>query len=261
MKISASTFVSIARILATASIFIFHWLSINGYKDCGLDYHAILIFCFLSGYLSLELHIRPYFWLYKRLLSIMIPYWVVIVPCLVANRIFTYKETNWLRDSVSVLGGNLFIDNPVYTIAWYITFVIMLYLFLFIQSLPKDWIKKAVLWCCGGILFGVLLQLTGYFISFSLGYFIARKTMHSKTDVSKLDSANRVLFYIQSRCYAFFLIHGGVFVILFHILNITDIELMIWGVTMSTVGAMILYEVTKPLINKAIQKAPAFIYP
>ncbi len=115
--------ISVLRIFATSGIFIFHLLGLYDKNNKGIDYLSILIFCLLTGYLSYGIKSNPYNWLKKRFLSILIPYWIVIVPALIINRIICYKNTSILSDVITLLGGNLFLETKVYVIAWYITFV------------------------------------------------------------------------------------------------------------------------------------------
>ncbi len=263
MSLSVSTIISIARIFATMGIFYFHYLGLLGRNNHGIDLVCLLVFCFLSGYLSSAIQIQPLNWVYKRICMIMIPYWFIIVPVLIINRIVQYKETTLLSDFITMLGGNLFLNNPVYVIGWYVTFIIMLYLFVFIKCLSRNITVEVIIWIFGCICFGVLLHKTYYFISFALGCFVAKAFPLPKRNFLQMNALDSVLFFIQEKCYNFFLVHGGVLLFVYVVLGITDSNMFYLGVLLSGVGSLLLGKITNPLavgiVNKVWCRTPNWL--
>ncbi len=164
--------ISVLRISATAGIFIFHLLGLYGKNNQGMDFISLLIFCLLTGYLSSGIKSGTYEWLKKRFLSILLPYWIVIVPVLIINRIVCYKNTTILLDFITLLGGNMFLKTKVYVIAWYITFVLLLYCFIFFQSFFTNFFLKALAWLAGLLVFSMIFHKGYYFTSFGLGFYL-----------------------------------------------------------------------------------------
>ena len=261
MNLNTSTYLSIARIVATGGVFTYHTLAIleidvSDFLGFGSNYYVIgifslMTFCFLSGYLSyFGVRRQPLNWLCRRISTIMIPYWIVIIPVVLVNHIIQYKETTLLMDIVTVLGGNLFLDSPLYVIAWYITLVNLFYLFVFLLSLSKKVALKLMTWALGLICFCYLLSMTGFFVAFALGYFGARIIPPPTKDFSRMDTQDRMLFYVQDKCYAFFLIHGGVLILLFVKLEMTGYSLFWWGLLVTSIGAVILQKISRLLIRR-----------
>ena len=255
MNFNLSFFLGIARIAATIGIFMFHFLALTGGDRHNIDFYAILTFCFLTGYLSFGAHKEPLKWLYRRLSSILVPYWFVIIPVVILNRIVHYKETTLTMDVITVLGGNLFLNNPIYIIAWYITFVNIMYIFLFLQSATTNNILRLVFWAAGWIFFGVYLHKPYYFIAFSIGYFGAILFPLPQMKIKEMKPGNRIIFSVQDKCYAFFLIHGGVLIFLSVVLKLTGLSLLLWGVFLSAIGSVLLRHMSKPLTKKVIDLA------
>ena len=83
---------------------------------------------------------------------------MVIIPVVLMNHIVQYKETTLMMDLISILCGNLFIDNPIYVVAWYITFISLIYLFLFSQFLVKSNLARVLVWISGFMYFSVYVN-------------------------------------------------------------------------------------------------------
>jgi len=251
-----SVVASCARIFATVCIFIYHGLGQLGLNNHGLDFIAILIFCFLSGYLHYGNEVQPLEWFYKRVFSIMLPYWFVIVPAVTINRMVLYKGTSVVEDLITVFGGNLFLKNPVYVIGWYITFILILYLILFaILLLKRNKILQFMTFIFCIFYFGIKFNMLLYCVSFIFGYILTQLFPLSKKELSENGYIGKLLFALQSRCYAFFLIHGGVLIFLTHYSKFNSVNFFLVGAVVSCIGAEILYRVTKPLIPKAVNTA------
>ncbi len=250
---------SITRIAATFGIYFFHCLGLLGYCNKGIDFVSILFFCFLTGFFSANEKTRPHgiYWLYRRLVSIMIPYWFVILPVIVINWLVGYKQTSYLSDLITFLGGNLFLDDPIYVIAWYITFVNILYLFVFIYQKIDSIPVKFVFWGLGFLVFSTMLNKTSYFLSFSLGYFLTNQVRAAfSKEHNQLKGITCFLFWVQKRCYAFFLVHGAVLIALYHIVKMEGYQFVGLGFLMSCLAALILYRLTTPVIGLLLSVFP-----
>lgn len=248
------TFFTLARILATGGIFTFHYLELTGHYSANLDIYSIMVFCFLTRYFSSGSSVRPLNWLCKRLFTIMIPYWVVIVPALFINAAIQYKQTSLLMDTITLFGGNLFLNNPVYVIAWYITFVNLLYFFIYLMNLADRQVFKVFFGGLGYFCFGFLLNLPYYFLSFLMGILCSKILPPKSKDTLREGSLNNLIYYIQDRCYAFFLIHGGVLLFFTVKMNMSGLALFITAFATSVFGALVLQWITTPLLSHAVSK-------
>jgi len=260
MDLAISNIASLLRILATLGIFIYHFTKLSGNNVRGLDFISILIFCFLTGYLSVGIRSQPLTWLIRRIFSIMLPYWFVIIPLLCINRIISYKETSMAMDLITILGGNLFLNNPVYIMAWYITFVLLLYIFVFVQSMAKNVIQLLLIWV-SAILFGELvLHMLDYFMAFSFGLIFSIIHHPPQKSVSQKNYMGKILFFLQDKCYSFFLIHGAVLLLLFNsnFLN-NKFFIFIFGFLFSGFSAVFLRKITQPLIVILVNKTESTI--
>lgn len=247
-----SIIVSGLRILAVFGIYIFHMLSLYNLDNYRIDVISIIIFCFLSGFLVSKNINNPYDWLKKRTLLIILPYWIVIIPALFFNRIVGYKETTILGDFVTFLGGNMFLDKKVYVIAWYITFIMLLYLFIFFQSFFQLLILKFFYWGIGFIIFSVVLNKTFYFIAFAIGFLVSVFFSPPKKIESGEMNLAKILFLIQGYGYDFFLVHGGVLVFLTVILKLSFTHTFIFGIIISALCSLILHSMSLYLFKKLI---------
>jgi len=222
----------------------------NNYFVVGFP--SILIFFFLSANLaSFGVQEQRLNWLVRRVSSIMIPYWFVIVPVVIINRFVLYKETTVLMDLATVLGLNLFLESPLYAIGWFITLINLLYLAVFLQSLSKSAFVKFVVWALGGICMVYLWDMFSYFLAFTLGYLSSRIIPRPKKNRSAMTIRDRILFVVQDKCYAFFLLHGAVLNFLFVKLDATGFDLIGWSIVLTSVGAILLRQITIPLIKGA----------
>jgi len=249
MKLKSSL-ISSLRILATAGIFLFHILGLYGFNNQKIDFFSIIIFCFLSGYLSCEVGHKPSQWLMKRSFKILMPYWMVIIPALLINRIVSYKDTTVIEDFITLLGGNMFLDKKVYVIAWYITFVLLLYGFIYFQSFFNGIFLKSIAWIIGLFVFAFAFNKLYYFISFGAGFFLSKIITPPDKSEYKIFFLSRVLYDVQKYCYCFFLIHGGVLIFLFHILKFNFVYSFFIGSLLSMFGAIILRILTTLSIKK-----------
>ena len=241
-----SIILSSVRIYATLGIFLFHLFGMFGIPNNDLDKISILIFCFLTGYLLNMKHQKSSIWLKNKLLSILIPYWLVIIPALILNRVFEYKNTSIITDIITLLGGNLFLDTKVYVIAWYITFIILLYFFMYVESFSNHILIRCCVWISGFILFALLHKLI-YFVAFAAGIFLSKLISPPPKPGQSDFKLSKVLFKTQGYCYAFFLMHGGILVLLIHVLKLNFTQSAIYGMILSLAGTIILHSITEEL--------------
>ncbi|WP_028571765.1 acyltransferase family protein [Desulfonatronum lacustre] len=210
---------SILRIFATILIFVFHYRGLSKLpNDIPIDKIGITTFLLLSGYFSFQPNIPPASWLIKRIKQIMIPYWSVISIVLLVNEIVGYKTTDFFTAIIIFFGGSLFVKDPVYVISWFITYILILYICLFIYLLIDNIFLKLVF-----IVFSAIcLNFAGiknylYFFSFYAGYFVHAffKLNFNGTSNKLLNKINYILYQIQGHSYSFFLLHGAILKLVF----------------------------------------------
>lgn len=213
---------SAVRIVATLLVFAYHYLSLvgrlqsyptlneNGYNICAL-------FLFISGYYSIVSKGSPHKWLARRVVGILVPYWVVIVPVLCANYIYKYKPALPWEYVAIFLGGSMFLDNPVYVISWFVTLILLLYTMVYFSAILTGCYKAMPYVACFAILHYGFRMDDVLFLSFVAGYAV-RVALPARTG-SLADRwcwhapVANALFGVQSFCYSFFLVHGAVLVV------------------------------------------------
>lgn len=240
---------NLMRILATCGIFFYHFIKLNGYSGYRIDFFSILAFSFLSGYLASFNTGNLNLWFYKRIFGIMIPYWIIIVPIIIINKIFSYKKTSLLEDFITFFGGNLFLENPVYVIAWYITYINLLYMFIYLLNLKKEVFYKVFILTLGFLFFVNYLKFGMYFFSFIFGVVLSKFFEPPGREYSSR-GVNLILFKIQSYCYSFFLIHGGVLIFFVHFFKLPFLWLLFYSFFISASLAVFLKYFSEELLNK-----------
>lgn len=253
-EIILSISISSLRIIAVAGIFLFHILALYHYDNRNIDFYSILIFCFLSGYLSSNINkLNRLLWLKKRFFSIMVSYWIVIIPALVLNRFFNYKHTLLLGDIVTLLGGNMFLETKVYVEAWYITFVLLLYIFIFLQSFAKVPVIKLFCWFLAFLLFTAMgFSKSVYFLAFTLGFLLSQIVAPPKKAESGSNVLSILLFKIQRYGYDFFLLHGGILVFLSVVMKLDIVATIVLGLLITILGSLLLNKVSGSLIRRLV---------
>lgn len=209
---------SVARLIATLTIFIFHYLGLVGARQYRLALWALLTFAFLSGYLAAVNGRSRLRWAVRRYFSVMVPHWVVIAPVLIANAMVQYKPVTPAEAVVTVLGGNLFLENGLYVITWYVTFVLLLYAYLLADSFLASWMRF-VLAAAAYPLFAVWLPCREYYLAFLIGLFASAVTPPrlAANRPAWLQGVARTAFRLQDFCYPFFLVHGAVLLATFRV--------------------------------------------
>ncbi len=208
--------VSILRIFATIQIFYFHFLGLFKLKNHGIDTIAIALFCLISGYLVYPIKEPTSQWVVKKYLQIIIPYWLVIICVIIINYIVRYKPKQLHELLVIFFSGGMFVRNPLYVISWYITFILCLYFMVALCNVPRNnFLKLFMIALSINFYYFVINRPFIYLISFAFGYLL--KFYCQKFDLSKIliptttnSKLDHILFFLQNRCYSFFLIHGGV---------------------------------------------------
>jgi len=145
----------------------------------------------------------------------------------------------------------MFLDKKVYVVAWYVTFVILLYGFICFQSLFKDFFLMLIVWIIGVFIFGFVLNKLYYFVSFGVGFFLSKYIVPpNRVEEFNHYYISRILYHTQKYCYSFFLIHAGVLIFLFHILELNIFNSFLIGFLLSMLGAIILNFLTSVFIKK-----------
>ncbi|MEQ1869334.1 MAG: hypothetical protein ABL961_04865 [Vicinamibacterales bacterium] len=243
---------SAARIIATFAIFTFHYLGLLGRYQYRLSVWALLTFSFLSGYLAHARGTSRRSWAIKRYFSVMIPHWIVITPVLVANWATHYKPVTAVEALITFLGGNLFLTNPLYVITWYVTFVLLLYGYLFVDSYFRGWLRLLV--SAAGFAFFGWLGYNEYFFPFSIGLCVAAwfppRAKVARSAIAT--SIGRVSFRLQELCYPFFLAHGAVLLVMLRVTPFNPPVLFVAAFAVSVVAAFVIHIMSQPLLGLAL---------
>lgn len=234
---------SVARLFATMCIFLFHSFEFINVYNRWLDFVGILIFCFLSGYLSSIKSKDPHRWMLDKYFQIMIPYWMVVIPLIVTNRIIGYKKATFISDLVALIGGNMFSENSIFVIGWYITFVLLLYLYIYLSSFTKKKYIPMVI----GLIVGLLIGKIWYFLIFIAG--IKKSYCNGMETISFLGKEihakiSNYLLSIQKYCYSFFLIHGVSLQFIYYNYNFNKYQFIVISFVVSCFMAMIIYHLS-----------------
>lgn len=253
--------ISILRVSACFMIYLHHFIRHYTF-DYNFSIVAIGIFVFIAGYLSYPIK-KSGNWFYRRILNIFIPYWLMLFPLMLVNHILHYKEISILSLIISFLGGTFFLNDPLFLVSWFITFIIGLYLIVY-------WVTKAaepykVLFLVGllTIYFSLMsqfrspLRLLFWEICFFIGYIsrfysvakVPSKSFGLIVDNSNTRRINTFLFDIGKHTYAFYLTHGFVLLLLMKSGSIHVTLLFVLGLVLSGACAVILNYVSSKIIN------------
>lgn len=250
MTISNSTILfslGIIRISATIGIFLFHILGLYKLNNTHIDFICISAFCFLSlsGYFIPAQENLNIQWIKKKFLKILIPYWIVIIPVITINNITQYKNTTLFQDFLTLSGLSLFVDNPIYVISWYITYILLLYLSIYFIESAKNINIKIINIIITIFIFKFLLHKEYYFYFFILAYYIKNFSLKKETNYQL---SNNLILKTQNLCYHFFLIHGGIVLLLSFLFDNIFFTILI-GFAISYTGAIILQYFSKNIIK------------
>jgi hypothetical protein len=247
---------SCVRIFATGLIFLYHFKELHSLPWMDhLDKYGIALFLFISGYFSFQPRISPGAWILGRFKQILIPYWSVILAALMINRALGYKQTTVAKDIIVFFGGSLFLDDPVYVISWFITFILIMYLLVVIlRSLEDVLLKGSFIGVCIVINHFYDLVHPLYVPAFFLGYFLRWLTRQYQYTTRKKnvlrDKVYWAVFSIQNHCYSFFLVHGGILLFTTVLLGLNERLSFATGLVLSTVVAFYHKMVSDIIISK-----------
>lgn len=204
--------ISLLRIVATMLIFVFHFLGLFCLNNKNLDLVGISIFSFISGFLIYPLDMPTGKWIKKKYLQTMIPYWLVITFVIIINYYIGYKHKSLIELLIIFFAGGMFVTKPLYVIAWYITFILSLYgMFVFCFSFKNNYVKFINFSISIAVYVFIIKHPSVYALSFIAGILLKKMSLQkSNIPLINHNSFSNTLFYIQNRCYSFFLIHGGV---------------------------------------------------
>lgn len=248
---------SIARITACGMIFLFHYAGLYNYYLKPLDIYAIVIFMLLSGYFSvikkIDRHTISYGWLLRRVKSIMIPYWSVILLVIVINEFYHYKEMTLSKKLIIVAGGSMFLDNPLYTISWFITLILLLYGFVFVFQVMPGKIYKSFVFLSGLVLF-FFLSKSIYYLAFlsGFGFRLFKEYYFSSVPLKRVSQLNQRLYHIQNYCYSFFLLHGGVLLFCVEVIEFQAFYTFVVSLILTIIATYIHYHFSDMLQKKII---------
>jgi hypothetical protein len=223
---------SVARIGATFGIFLFHYLGMLNLQTYQLDFYCLLVFSFLTGYLTHSVRLSPLCWLFNRLQTIMIPYWLVMTVVFVVNAHVGYKPMTLNKVILAYLGCNMFVEDPIYVVTWYITFVLLLYIHIFIDFLIGEKYRWLLI-AAGLILFSFIAHTIYYYISFCIGRYLLQLKIKRKIFSDYSNVINQHLFRAQKYCYSFFLLHGGILHFSFYITHADQLLVFFLALVMS----------------------------
>lgn len=238
---------SIARISATLGIFLFHYRGLSNLPTYHLDFYSLLVFSFLSGYLVTNSNQKPLHLLSGRVLAIMLPYWFVMICVFTVNSLVNYKPISLGKIAIAFLGGNLFVKDPLYVITWYITFVLFLYIYVFLElSISKKF--RYLLLLAGGCFFWFVVLAPYYFTSFYIGLKLSELLKNKSKGTIKPASLTKIVcFELQKYCYCFFLAHGGVLIFYFHFFPARTHLIFILALVSSMLLSLVIFKITDPL--------------
>lgn len=243
---------SAARIMATCAIFAFHYLGLVGRYQYRLSLWALVTFSLLTGYLAQPRSRSRRQWAVRRYFSIMIPHWLVTLPVIGANWVVGYKPVSWASALVTFLGGNLFLQNPLYVITWYVGFVLLLYAYLFVDGFLKGW-TRLLLAAAGFLFFGTWLELRENYLAFLAGLAMAAWLPPQPNEHRgvQMRVVARNLFRMQEVCYPFFLVHGAVLLAVLRVLPSGPAAIAV-AFGASVIGALAVDAISRPLLREVL---------
>lgn len=239
---------AVFRIVATAIIYIFHCgAHYNLVTDRSLFY-AFTLFLFISGYYASPQGASPHKWLLKRLKKIYIPYWIVIVGVIATNEYFKYKSVSLTEIFFLVIGGNLFIEHKLYVIAWFVSAIILFYLYVYFTHVFTSVAARIPITI---LIFGTLYQFgipVYFFVSFAVGYglkFVFRRTGLSGHPMLLPEKFGmffmriyKPLMRVQNYSYYFFLLHGGVVLLFAKVLQTGFTTALLGGTALTALASI-----------------------
>lgn len=248
--------ISFLRVGATLLIFIYHLQGVYEGPQYALDTVALVAFMFISGCLinggSANLSIQ---WLVRRFLRILVPYWLIMPFVIAANEIYNYKKVLVGEYVISFLVGGFFLKNSIYAISWFITFILMCYLFAYVIFDKKKYIQiiASVLFCAA--FFFHFKWVVIFAVFFVAGFFCRKITIkNKKKNMPNVGISYKILHAMQINTYYFFLLHAGVIQFSHKILALKKLECFIVSLILTSILCVPCKAASNLLINKITEK-------
>jgi hypothetical protein len=251
----ASAVNSVLRITATLIIYLFHCHGLYGRGDSRPLFYAFAFFLFLSGYYSMVRRETAVRWIKRRLRRIYIPYWLVIAGVVVSNWIVHYKPAGPKTLFFLLIGGNLFIEDKLYVIAWFISVIIFLYFCVFLLVYFRSMALRFLLAVALVYIMSHYRIPAYFYIAFAIGWclhYLLLRSGLSRAVLPLSQGAGRALHFVcgqiltvQNYSYEFFLVHGGVLLLFSKILKAPYGVALYAGIAVTLVNAIILKELTR----------------
>lgn len=231
---------SFARIFATFIIYLFHFNVIAYDIKIHIDFLAISVFCFLTGYLVRYSNQNVFKWFLQRYLAIVVPFWIVMVFVLSANCIFSYKDISISGNVIVLLGGGFFVKERLYVISWYITLVLCQYLYICLFYFHPNWIYRLVIFLIFYFFFYKILMMPMYLIFCILGLVFGN--IRNKIDRTQKNEGKfcKTMFVLQKYCYCYFLLHGAILLFFNKVFSVGGISLFAIALISSAILAIFL---------------------
>lgn len=248
--------ISFLRVAATLLIFIYHLQGVYEDPQYSLDTIALVVFMFISGCLinggSAKLSLQ---WLVRRFLRILVPYWLIMPFVVAANEIYNYKKVLIGEYVISFLIGGFFLKNSIYAISWFITFILMCYVFAYIIYDKEKLIQiiASVLFCVS--FFFHFKWVIIFAVFFIIGFFCRKIILKNKKKaMTHVGVYYKILHTVQSNTYYFFLLHAGVIQFCHKILALKKIECFIVSLFLTSLLCVPCKAASDLLINKITEK-------
>lgn len=253
--VAVSVLHSLLRAAATLAIFIFHIKGLYGYDNKHMVDCAFSAFMYLSGFYCVIKDQSPGEWLTSRLKRIYLPYWFVCSAVIAADAVTQYKELTFAKVVVLLAGGNFFLEDNLYTVAWFVTVVVLYYAAVFLLYS----FREAVYWA---VLIFVIIYLyyrIGIHLSFSFFFFFGF-IFHFLLKNSKLlllkfpmkgvklqvvMNVRVLLRYVDSISYEFYLTHGIVLLCFCRVLKLNYITCLYLSFATSLLSAFFLKQAVR----------------
>lgn len=178
---------------------------------------------------------------------------------------FKYKDVGASEIFFLIIGGNLFIENKLYVITWFISVIIFLYLCVYVLSFVKNLFIKILI---TSALIAILIKFNipyYFFISFASGYFLhnifIKSDLESKTFLSKRKNVKIFrmfagpLLLVQNYSYEFFLMHGGILLFFTKVLH-ASYEIALYGGIAATLAGSIVLKFFSKKIETLFSSTP-----
>jgi hypothetical protein len=128
----------------------------------------------------------------------------------------------------------------------------LLYFFIYLQSFAEIPLVKGLCWLLAFIIFSYGLMKSYYFLAFTGGFAFSQIIPPPRKVESGHNFLCRSLFRIQGYGYDFFLIHGGILVLLAVILKLSIKETLMIGVLVSILSTLLLHKISGSILKRIL---------